>query len=238
MSAEQIIISQDDPVDSLLEGLEATASGISSDKGISLNQCVRKFMESSQRARRAQTDIIVADESAPVIAFALFHFLRNDGFKPDLLVCVGFNGSLKDCSPNMEDAIREFGSRLIAQDLIHFAVRVGNIVLDLGYRRLGSDYMNSNNTMFNMFRKYWKSIEDVPNAHRMRNEDFLRFARRQVEQSNLKKLASGGAAGVSSDVPMAATASSVVNAFAGAKRNRRVRTVTAATATTPAKIIV
>lgn len=236
MSAKPVMISQDDPLDSLLEGLEATASGISSDSGVSLNQAVRNFMANSQRARRAQTDVIVADESAPTIAFTLFHHLRNDGFKPELLVCVGFTGDLKDCSANMEDAIREFGSKLIAQDLIHFVVRVGNIILDLGYRRLGSDYMNSNNTMFNMFKRYWKSINEVPGAQRMRNEDFLRFARQQVDKSALKKVTSANKS-IDGNL-MAATAASVVNAFTGAKRNRRVRTVTAATATTPAKIVI
>lgn len=234
MSAEQIIISQDDPVDSLLEGLEATASGISNAKGISLNQCVRKFMETSQRARRAQTDIIEAEESAPGIAFFLFNFLRNEGFEPKLLLCVGFNGALKDCSTTMENTISEFGSRLIAQDLTHFAVRVGNIILDLGYRRLGSGYMNSNNTLFNLFQKYWKSIEDVPSTVCMRYEDFLRFAQHKIDQSNLKKMPSDAGPGLS----MTATAASVVNAFTSAKRNRRIRTITAATATTPAKIIV
>ena len=241
MSAEQIIISQDDPIDSWLESLESTASGISSETGVSLNHSVRKFLESSQRARRAQTDVTVADESAPVIAFALFHHLRTDGFQPELLVCTGFTGALKGCAPVIEEAVREFGARVLAPNMIHFVVRAGNIVLDLGYLRLGTEYMNSNNTMMSMFKKYWKKIEDVPGAERMRNEDFLRFARSQLAKSSLKKIFASVKDQddtVGLEFAMAATAASVVNAFSSAKRNRRVRMVTAATASTPAKIIV
>ncbi len=232
-NVERVYIPQDDDFASLSLGdLESIASGLQSDSGISLNSSVKEFLNASARARGAQNSAEEAEENSALVAYALFQHLVKDRFQVQMLACKGFTGKLRECSPLMEQAIREIGAKNIADDLIHFAVRVGNIVLDLGYRRLGSEYLNSNNTVFNQFKNFWKSI-DVLSVRQLQNQNsFLVLARTMASNTHLRKtIASidkdrktqgvdslGGTFGM-------VTASSVVNAFEGAKRNRKTRVI-------------
>lgn len=212
--------------------LESLASGLQSSSGKSLNSAVREFLEGNPRARNAQGSAAEAETQGATLAFALYQHLRSEGFDPDVLQCKGFKGKLVDCSPTMEEAIRELGQRLIAQDLIHYVVQVGNIVLDLAFRRLGSEYIHSNNAIFNQFKQHWVVVHTLAPRALTSPSAFLQAARAALSMTNLKKAQArldasndwGGGFGV-------VTASDLANAFEGkAKRNRRTRLVaTAAT---------
>lgn len=225
---EKVIIPNTDFADEVLGDLESISAGLNSDKGISLHSSVKEFITRNTRARKAQIDVTVADEYAPIIAGALYQHLKADGFDCHLMACRGFKAKLVDCSPFMEEAIREIGSKLICDDLIHFVVRCGNVVLDLSYLRLGSEYLKSNNTMFNMFRGFWRDLIVVDAKSSNNGNNFLNYAKNLVNQSNLKKLLDKDKEGdlEGNDIPMmSVTASAVVEAFGAAKRNRKTRVV-------------
>lgn len=205
--------------------LESISGGLGrGNNGITLYAAVTDFLNSSQKAKQAQTNVIVAEENAAMLAETLFRHLTINGFDSQLLVCHGFKGELVDCSPVLTNAMNEFGRQLISKDLIHFVVRVGNVVIDLAFKRFGTKYMNSNNTVFNMFKGYWDKIEEVPRADKMTKIDFLRFVRNALNRTSLKQLFmksddnNGFPPGF-----MPATASSLVAGFKGAKRVRRLR---------------
>lgn len=205
--------------------LESNSSGLGrGNNGITLYTAVTEFLSSSPKAKQAQVNVEVAEENAAQLADALFRHLVGTGFDCQLLVCHGFKGELVDCSPVLTSAVTEFGRQLIAKDLIHFVVRVGNVVIDLAFKRFGSRYLNSNNTVFNMFKSHWDKIEEVPRADKMSKTDFLRFVRNALSRTSLKQLFSRA----DEPAPMLggfaiATASSVVGAFGKATRNRRTR---------------
>lgn len=229
----RITIPQDDFSSDSLGDLEALSSGMQSTTGVSLNQAVKSFMEGSAKARNAQASAEVAEEFAAILTYSLYDHLRRAGFECSILKCQGFKGRMMDCSPLMERAIREIGERLIADDIIHFVVRVGNIVLDLGYRRLGSEYLHSNNTVYNQFKAHWKSIHELEARNSRSPQAFLQAVRAAVNTTKLKLAALRmGAKSENDDDTLGdfgvVTAAAVVGAFTGAKRNRRLRVISTA----------
>lgn len=215
--------------DSFFGDLESLSSGMQSSTGISLNTSVRNFIEGNPRARNAQASSAEAETQAATLAYQLYQWLRKDGFDVDVLQCRGFKGKLVGCSPAMEEAIRELGQRLIAQDMIHYVVQVGNIVLDLAFRRLGNEYLHSNNTVYNQFKHHWVIVHVLAPRALTTPSAFLQAARAALAMTNLKK--AQARLDHSDDWTKGfgvVTAADVANAFQGARRRRRIRTVATA----------
>lgn len=232
-----------DVAEDLVPGLESISASIENTRGVSLHSSVKEFLNNHIRALRAQHDVKYADEYCTDIAISLYRHLKNDGFDARILKCKGFTKDLKDCSQFTESAIRELGVSLVRNDMIQFVVQVNNVILDLSYRRMGSEYLHSNNTIKNTLKNYWKEIEAVDPRNCASNEAFLRYARSLVQESTLHRLLgkkadndAGQSFAFAASGEMVVTAAAVVDAFSKAKRVRKLRVVAKATASSHTKV--
>ncbi len=231
---ERISIPQDSTIIDSLGDLESISVSIGrGHNGMSLFSAVTAFLSDNVRANEAQNNPQKAEENGALIANDLCSFLRLNGFDSTLLFCRGYKGaSIAGCSDLLQDALLHFGKKILFPDLMHFAVRVGNVVIDLAHRRFGKDFMSSNNTVYNDYSSRWSHIETVP-ARFLSRVAFLGYVRHQLDASGLKKILDEvleerrlKSKSPPSGLAMAAASTSftaVASAFVGATRNRRLR---------------
>jgi hypothetical protein len=214
--------------------LEAISSGLGKGRdGMTMMEALKLFLQSSRVSQLAQEDSEASEEHSALMAERLFAFLRANEFDGvELLACKGFSQKLVKASPFIEEGIRHFGHDAVARDLIHFVVKIGNIVIDLGFKRFGDNYLHSNNAVFNAFKRMWKTVDLVPPANSQRQR-FLGYVRHMVNNTDLKKRfdkmeadkKQAAGAPAKDEHGFAVTAGAVVAAFNGAKRQRKLRGV-------------
>lgn len=237
MNTKIVISPELTSISQMLSGLESLSAGVENERGISLNACVHEFMAASKLAQKSQNSADDAERCYRDVACALYLHLRENGFDADLLECVGYKGKLHDASSLLTRAIAEIGNLHALPQLMHYSVRIGNIVIDLGHRRLGEDYLHSNNGVFAHYSRFWTHINRVAAPNCASLPLFNSYANRRCSNTLLNetmlRLREGHVTmPISANYGMVvAAANSLDEAFKRAKPVRRLRNpiVTAST---------
>lgn len=123
-----------------------------------LADAINFYKKTHPRARIAETDKEAAERFNGILTRELYDYLKTHGFDPKVIVGKGFTGRLVNPSEVINDSLDEYGIQATKNWITHGMVKVGNIVIDFTYRRLGSEYVHKNNSLFSEIKKYWHTF--------------------------------------------------------------------------------
>lgn len=128
---------------------------LSSD-GMTLGEAYRSFFEKNKKAEDSKASPSVAENYLVSVVRDLFKYLYDHGFEPSVIQGIEFQKPLENASA----AIERWKKMTKSQKIKHLVVKVGNLILDPCFKRLGKA-VSIDNYPVAEFQRMWKQSDTL-----------------------------------------------------------------------------
>lgn len=142
--------------------------------GQSLPDLVRYFTHQDHQGKKAMSGAFGADIVHPILLKRFRKALKTAGFEPRLLVLTGYKGRVDETMPS---SMRELKPVAVS----HAVVAVGRVIIDMCFKRMGSNYNLPQTYPEKRISERWSHVQDVSKFADLTPDDIKRM--RQAEQN-------------------------------------------------------
>lgn len=141
--------------------VERALTATSGSSSLTLGGALKAFIDQSPLAHHAQISAVAAGDSNVSLTKQLCAFLVAHDFDATVIVGIGYVKSLVKPCPKLVEEMRESSEAKVAYNLQHAVVKVGGLVFDLTFLRLGDTYSHLNNFTVREFYRYFREVKDM-----------------------------------------------------------------------------
>lgn len=141
--------------------VEQALMATSGSSSLTLGGALKAFIDQTPLAHHAQISAVAAGDSNVSLTKQFCAFLVANDFDATVIVGIGYTKALRKPCPKLIEAIRESSEAKVAYNIQHAVVKVGGIVFDLTYLRLGDTYSHLNNFPVKEFYRFFREVKDM-----------------------------------------------------------------------------
>lgn len=131
----------------------------------------QKFLYRHAGARAALANAEAAEATWVSLVKDLYKELKDRDYDVEIVEFRGAKFSLSRVPTHLARDIKDQGAIQVAKNLTHGAVRVGGLIIDPCYRRLGSSYLGKDNYMLSEVKSKWTEIRNVSKIAELTSTD-------------------------------------------------------------------